>query len=179
MRGLLYAVPFLRHPLLQHLYQISLNWSLFCRIPFDFTNTNMALFQSRHALRHMILILTQISADLNAICEMSITMLQYPVAEYNSRIYMLLRFASSMSKIMGAHNSKHTMTGPASDSFYSMVTMLVPRTEKIPLSTDFGGENTPYFNQNEDFCCMENHPFFRFQGEHSDFKDSTAHDNPF
>ena len=47
-----------------------------------------------------------------------------------------------------------------------MVTMLVPRTEKIPLFTDVLGENTPYFSQNEDFCCKKNHPFFRFQGEH-------------
>ena len=54
----------------------------------------------------------------------------------------------------------------ASDSICLMVTMLVPRTEKIPLFTDFFGKNTPYFSQNEDFCCKKNHPFFLFQGEH-------------
>ena len=30
----------------------------------------------------------------------------------------------------------------------------------------FWGKNTPYFSENEDFCCKKNHPFFRFQGEH-------------
>ena len=41
-----------------------------------------------------------------------------------------------------------------------MVTMLVPLTEKVPLFTDFWGKITPYFSQNEDFCCKKNHPFF-------------------
>ena len=41
-----------------------------------------------------------------------------------------------------------------------MVTMLIPCTEKIPLFTDFGQKNTPYFSQNEEFCRKKNHPFF-------------------
>ena len=34
-------------------------------------------------------------------------------------------------------------------------------------------KNTPYFSQNEDFCCKKNHPLF------SNFKESILHDNPF
>ena len=43
----------------------------------------------------------------------------------------------------------------ASDSLCLMVTMLVPRTEKIPLFTDLEGKITPYFSQNEDFLLQE------------------------
>ena len=59
-----------------------------------------------------------------------------------------------------AHNDTDILVPRASDSLYLMVSMLVPRTEKIPLFTDFLGKITPYFSQNEDFCCKKNHPFF-------------------
>ena len=36
-----------------------------------------------------------------------------------------------------------------------------------------GGGITPYFSQNEDFCCKKNHPFF------SGFKESTLRDDHF
>ena len=50
--------------------------------------------------------------------------------------------------------SKSRYLPRASDALCLMVTMLVPRTKKIPLFTDFLGKNTPYFSQNEDFFLL-------------------------
>ena len=35
-----------------------------------------------------------------------------------------------------------------------------PLIEKIPLFTDFERKITPYFSQNQDFCCKKKSPFF-------------------